>query len=138
MTHETAAANRGAPTLAKVRCARCCGSGRYSFNLISGDKCFGCGGKGYVWADPAKLARNQKARECRAAKSKVNRDARVALGAEMAAERERKYKDDPRLGPKTRARCAQFEAVAFDVYRMLDAADTGGNVHQSAINRLSE
>jgi hypothetical protein len=27
-------------------CSRCEGSGRYSFNLINGDRCFGCGGTG--------------------------------------------------------------------------------------------
>ena len=25
-------------------CSRCGGSGRYSFNLIHGTKCYGCGG----------------------------------------------------------------------------------------------
>ena len=27
-------------------CGRCLGSGRYSFNLMDGDKCYGCGGSG--------------------------------------------------------------------------------------------
>jgi hypothetical protein len=27
-------------------CSRCGGSGRYSFNLMHGDKCYGCGGSG--------------------------------------------------------------------------------------------
>jgi hypothetical protein len=27
-------------------CTRCGGSGRYSFNLMDGDRCFGCAGKG--------------------------------------------------------------------------------------------
>jgi hypothetical protein len=27
-------------------CGRCGGSGRYSFNLQDGDRCYGCGGKG--------------------------------------------------------------------------------------------
>lgn len=27
-------------------CTRCGGSGRYSFNLMNGDRCFGCGGSG--------------------------------------------------------------------------------------------
>lgn len=28
-------------------CGRCCGTGKYSFNLIHGDRCYGCGGSGY-------------------------------------------------------------------------------------------
>ncbi len=28
-------------------CSRCCGTGHYSFNLISGTRCFGCGGVGH-------------------------------------------------------------------------------------------
>lgn len=28
-------------------CGRCGGSGRYSFNQMNGDRCFGCGGTGY-------------------------------------------------------------------------------------------
>lgn len=27
-------------------CTRCGGSGRYSFNQVDGDRCYGCGGKG--------------------------------------------------------------------------------------------
>lgn len=29
-------------------CGRCGGSGRYSFNQIDGDRCYGCNGKGHV------------------------------------------------------------------------------------------
>jgi hypothetical protein len=28
-------------------CSRCCGEGRYSFNLVHGSTCYGCAGKGY-------------------------------------------------------------------------------------------
>lgn len=31
-------------------CGRCYGSGNYSFNMINGTTCFGCGGTGYVAA----------------------------------------------------------------------------------------
>lgn len=31
-------------------CGRCAGSGRYSFNAIDGDRCYGCGGKGHLVA----------------------------------------------------------------------------------------
>jgi len=27
-------------------CGRCCGSGKFSFNLMHGDRCYGCGGTG--------------------------------------------------------------------------------------------
>jgi uncharacterized protein (DUF983 family) len=30
-------------------CGRCGGSGRYSFNLMHGDRCYGCGGSGKVY-----------------------------------------------------------------------------------------
>lgn len=29
-----------------VTCSRCCGTGEYSFNLVNGTRCFGCGGQG--------------------------------------------------------------------------------------------
>lgn len=28
-------------------CTRCCGTGHYSFNMVSGTRCFGCGGVGH-------------------------------------------------------------------------------------------
>lgn len=31
-----------------VTCSRCLGSGRYSYNQMDGDKCYGCGGSGSV------------------------------------------------------------------------------------------
>lgn len=33
-------------TFETATCTRCGGSGRYSFNMMTGDRCFGCGGKG--------------------------------------------------------------------------------------------
>ena len=30
-------------------CSRCGGGGRYSFNLLDGDKCYGCGGTGQTY-----------------------------------------------------------------------------------------
>lgn len=38
-------------------CARCGGSGRYSFNLMHGDTCYGCGGTGKVYTARGKKAR---------------------------------------------------------------------------------
>lgn len=34
-------------TFEKAPCGRCGGSGRYSWNAMHGDTCYGCGGKGY-------------------------------------------------------------------------------------------
>jgi hypothetical protein len=38
-------------------CGRCGGSGRYSFNQIDGDRCFGCGGSGKVFSKRGAAAR---------------------------------------------------------------------------------
>lgn len=35
-------------------CSRCGGSGRYSFNLLHGTRCYGCGGTGKQKTKPAK------------------------------------------------------------------------------------
>ena len=37
-------------------CSRCCGSGKYSFNLIHGSRCYGCGGSGKVLTKRGKAA----------------------------------------------------------------------------------
>ena len=39
-----------------VTCTRCGGTGRYSFNQIDGDKCYGCSGTGYQLHRGAKAA----------------------------------------------------------------------------------
>lgn len=38
-------------------CTRCGGSGRYSFNLMNGDRCFGCGGQGVQLTKRGKAAK---------------------------------------------------------------------------------
>lgn len=40
-------------TAATYTCSRCGGSGRYSFNLIHGTRCYGCGGTGKQKTKPA-------------------------------------------------------------------------------------
>lgn len=40
-----------------VSCSRCGGSGRYSFNLMHGSQCYGCGGSGSVLSKRAAVAR---------------------------------------------------------------------------------
>jgi hypothetical protein len=45
-------------------CSRCGGSGRYSFNLMDGDRCFGCSGSGkQMMPITAKLVADAKARQ---------------------------------------------------------------------------
>lgn len=41
----------------KTSCSRCGGGGRYSFNLMHGDRCYGCGGTGLALTKRGKLAR---------------------------------------------------------------------------------
>ena len=41
----------------KEPCGRCGGSGRYSWNQISGDRCFGCGGSGERLSKRGKAAK---------------------------------------------------------------------------------
>lgn len=36
------------PLFEHITCARCGGSGKYSYNLMDGDRCYGCGGTGYT------------------------------------------------------------------------------------------
>lgn len=35
------------PIFEHVPCSRCCGTGKYSFNLMHGTRCYGCNGTGY-------------------------------------------------------------------------------------------
>lgn len=58
-----------------VTCYRCGGSGRFSFNQITGDRCFGCNGSGVCWKR-GKVAKAAVAyhEALRKAKSPVVRD----------------------------------------------------------------
>lgn len=38
----------GTPLFEHTNCGRCGGSGRYSYNQIDGDRCFGCHGTGFA------------------------------------------------------------------------------------------
>lgn len=40
-----------ARTLSKVPCRRCGGSGKFAYNLLHGDMCYGCHGSGYQYVD---------------------------------------------------------------------------------------
>lgn len=129
--------------LEKAVCGRCGGSGHFSFNLKDGTRCYGCGGSGFVMVDPVKVARNLAAKEKRAAKTAAEREARIAAANEFSVEIETKYKNDPRIGPKTRVRCESFPAVADETYRALAYFDVGSmpngrQVHPSVIGRFAE
>lgn len=39
-----------------VTCGRCGGSGKYSYNMMHGDRCYGCGGTGKVYTKRGKVA----------------------------------------------------------------------------------
>jgi hypothetical protein len=38
-------------------CTRCAGSGKFSFNLMHGDRCYGCGGTGHQFTARGKAAK---------------------------------------------------------------------------------
>jgi hypothetical protein len=40
-------------------CGRCNGSGHYSFNMMDGTRCYGCGGSGVVYTKRGRAARSQ-------------------------------------------------------------------------------
>lgn len=44
-------------TFQTTECSRCGGSGRYSYNSVHGDMCYGCNGAGKVYTKAAKAAR---------------------------------------------------------------------------------
>lgn len=129
--------------LEKVTCTRCAGSGHFSFNLKDGTRCYGCDGRGFILADPVKLARNKAARERRAQARSIEIAARVEAANRAADEREAKYKDDCRIGTKTKQRCEQYPAVAYEIYKMLHDfdrgfMDNGRQVHPANVERLAE
>lgn len=43
--------------LERGACGRCAGSGKYSYNAIDGDRCYGCGGTGIVLTKRGKAAK---------------------------------------------------------------------------------
>jgi len=115
-----------------VVCPRCGGSGHYSFNLIRGTMCFGCDGSGKILTTNAKIAAAKKAKIKSATKKELEREllsVRIeAYNITLTAMVE-KYKNDPRLGPKTKARCDQFPAVAEQTYKTLEMFDSGKIKH---------
>lgn len=112
----------------KITCTRCNGSGQFSFNLIRGTVCFGCGGSGTVTTTPAKVAAAKKAKTISDAKKAIKKAVSEKLIADYNSAmyaRIEKYKNDPRIGVKTKARCEEFPAVADQTYRTLELVDSG-------------
>lgn len=78
------------PTMIKVTCSRCNGSGHFSFNLVRGTVCFGCEGAGFKIVDAKKHARAETAKAKRDEATAASRALRAELStivfAEMDAE----------------------------------------------------
>lgn len=78
------------PTMIKVTCPRCAGSGHFSFNLVRGTVCFGCEGAGFKIVDAKKHARAMTAKAKRDEATVASRALRAELAtivfAEMNAE----------------------------------------------------
>ena len=81
----------------KVTCTRCGGTGKYSFNLLDGDMCYGCEGKGYTLKTEAQI----KAAEARKNSPKVNKREEwrityyVPASKEVQEEAEKMFPSDP-------------------------------------------
>lgn len=107
-------------------CRRCSGEGRLPYSYMSG-VCFACSGSGVeeVKTDPTLLAARRAAS---AAKRAAERAEAEAARQRAAVTREERYANDPRLGPQTRARIAQFPAVGYEAYSHLEKIDGGANM----------
>jgi hypothetical protein len=77
----------------QIKCTRCGGTGRFSFNLRDGTKCYGCEGAGTVTVDEKKHARNLAAAEKRRSDALAKQAAREVIAAQVWAEL------DAELGP---------------------------------------
>jgi len=122
----------------KIICTRCNGSGHYSFNLVRGTVCFGCEGAGYKIVDGKKHAAAQARKAKRLATQQAEMAERIAVANARYEARKVKYANDPRIGFKTLQRCAQFEAVADEIYRGLEDFDTGRvKIHESFFRNIA-
>ena len=115
-------------TPVKVTCARCAGSGKYSFNLIHGDKCLGCSGRGYVMSTVGKEKAKEKRRAKAEEKAKSDAELRKQKESEMAASWENaveKYKDDPRIGDHVKDEMKKNSHWLESVVSLLRSIDAG-------------
>jgi hypothetical protein len=82
-------------TLSKVTCARCSGTGKFSFHSTKGTVCFGCNGSKFQMIDMKKEAAKKNAAEKRkaekVAKAEIVRAATYAVMAEMNVEFDNKF-----------------------------------------------
>jgi predicted Fe-S protein YdhL (DUF1289 family) len=88
-------------------CRRCGGSGRFSFNLMDGDLCYGCHRRGGEWVEAKvydRRAKQRAARARKAAEAAVVREAQRA--ARFAAAVEQAHADALAEAPEQEARLA--------------------------------
>ncbi len=110
-------------------CRRCSGEGRLPYSYMSG-VCFACAGSGVedVKTDPALLAARRAASAAKRAAERAEAEAARQRAAVGKPTREERYANDPRLGPQTRAKIAQFPAVGYQAYSHLEKIDGGANM----------
>lgn len=113
-------------------CQRCGGCGRYSFNLMDADMCYGCNGRGTVGAklnkaETAKLVKVgpeafkswlKRTADRKEAKSQADEIERAARFASQAAEREAKAQEEAEAKEvariaKEEAESAMFESTSY-------------------------
>ena len=105
-------------------CGKCDGTGVINWaRHVKGGVCFTCDGRGYLEykTSPAVRAKARARREAKRLKASLgSREA-----AQSASEnREATYRNDPRIGAKTRASMAH-ETYAFEIYSLLAKIDRG-------------
>lgn len=66
-------------------CTRCGGSGRYSYNTIDGDRCYGCQGTGRMWATK-KVAAQVEAYRLAARRQKEAQASALAVGDRVVSD----------------------------------------------------
>lgn len=74
------------PSVATIRCTRCDGTGKFSFNLVRGTVCFKCDGKGIEIVDIKKEEKRQLAAKKRLEEAIHQRAIMSKLYLEAAAE----------------------------------------------------
>lgn len=117
------------PSSFEQACRRCSGEGRLPYSYMSG-VCFACSGSGVeeVKTDPTLLAARRAASAAKRATERAEAEAARQRAAAGKPTREERYANDPRLGPQTRARIAQFPAVGYEAYSHLEKIDGGANM----------
>lgn len=120
-------------TKSKVPCRRCGGSGKYSYNLIHGTKCYGCNGTGFQMVDLEKEKKSIERKQQNRAEEIASQEEKAKQFDQKIEMLRKKYKDDPRLGGYIKKRMHEFPAVEQETLLTLDRHDTKGDVHPSVI-----